>query len=299
MGECNNRDRSFHQHDSDLLTTRVHRVARAAAPTLFAATPLYQNNANDGGCEQTVDKDGAHHCRPPKAYPRDMREAAKQIDRRLDEAVAQNCPEARVLVKHRFGNFSRRKHTHKDGNPTVRRSIVARDMVGGKPLEVLEGTSRHFCQGAHSGEAALSIAKTRLALNVEARRVLGESAHYDDGDVGAAALAMLFKLATGEHKSREYRESLDEEKTAKLVAVADGLCGKSVEGVKSGVKDFGELYGGRGHNAEDACKGGERESLIQSPSWCASRQMQTPHQRPPVPLSSSIPSRGMDPLNGM
>eukprot|EP00903_Cladosiphon_okamuranus_P014037 g13054.t1 len=101
VGECNNGDRSFHQKDSVLLTARVHRAARAAAPTSSAATPLYQKNANDGGCEQTVDKDGAHHCRPLKEYPRDMREAAKQIDRCLDEAVARDCPEARVLVKHR------------------------------------------------------------------------------------------------------------------------------------------------------------------------------------------------------
>eukprot|EP00903_Cladosiphon_okamuranus_P007745 g7504.t1 len=256
VGECNNGDRSFHQKDSVLLTAGVHRAVRAAVPTSSAANPLYEKNANDGGCEQTVDKNGAHHCRQLQAYPRDMREAAKQIDRGLDEAVARDCPEARVLVKHRFGNFNKSKHTDKDGKPIVRRSTVARDMVGGRPLEVLESTSRYLCQGAHSGKAALSIASTRLALKVEARRVLGESAQRDDGDVAAAVVAMLRKLATGEHESPEYRESLDTEKTAKLVAVADGLRGKSLADVKSGVKNFGNLYGGRGYNAEDGRKGG-------------------------------------------
>ena len=279
VGECNNGDRSFHQKDSVLLTARVHRAVRAAAPTSSAATPLYQKNANDGGCEQTVDKDGAHHCRPLKEYPKDMREAAKQIDRGLDEAVARDCPEARVVVKHRFGNFNEREHTGKDGKPIVRRSTVARDMVGEEPLVVLDSTSRHLCQGAHSFKAALSIASTRLALNVEARRVLGESAQYDDGDVAAAVVAMLRKLATGEHESPEYRESLDTEKTAKLVAVADGLLGESPADVESGVKHFGTLYGGRGYNAEDASKGGERKlnsiTILMPVVRC-----NLPHQRP-------------------
>lgn len=117
VGMCNNQDRSFHEKDSNLLTARVHRPARAAAPTSFAATPVYQKNANDGGCEQTIDKDGRHNCRPLEVYPGDMQEAAKRVERGVDEAVARDCPDAWVLVKHRFGNFDKRKDIDKNGKP--------------------------------------------------------------------------------------------------------------------------------------------------------------------------------------
>lgn len=70
-----------------------------------------------------------------------------------------------------------------------------------------------------------------MALDVEARRVLGESAHYQDGDVAAAVGVMLRKLATGEHESPEYRQGLCENKTVELLAVAEELCGKSPEDV--------------------------------------------------------------------
>ena len=251
LGQCNNRERSFHEEGADMPTARAHRALRAAVPITMAKLPLIQKNGNNGGCEQTVDKDGNHNCRLQKDYPEDQVAAARQIDSALYNKVEQDCPTVRIIVEHCFGNYDRRKHTE-DDKPVVTERVV------GDGLTLLRATGLHFCQIPGSAEALRRNVEVRLALNVQAKRKLGSpSANYNDLDLTKGMADVLEILATCQEESLECRKRLDAKKTADLVRLVDALREKSLEDFMDGVQVFSDLYGGRGFSAESGSVGGE------------------------------------------
>ncbi|CAM9999976.1 unnamed protein product, partial [Pylaiella littoralis] len=114
IGECNNGTRNF--YEDDVHTAKVHHALRAAVPLTSAGRPLVEKNRDNGGCEQTVNATGSHNCRMNKEYPAEQREAAREIDDAIFDKIAQDCPGARIVLFHEFGDYTARNH-EKDGKP--------------------------------------------------------------------------------------------------------------------------------------------------------------------------------------
>lgn len=250
IGECNNGPRNF--YEDDVHTAKVHHALRAAAPLTSAGRPLVEKNSNNGGCEQTVDATGRHNCRMNKEYPAEQREAAGEIDDAIFDKVAQDCPNARIMLVHQFGDYTARTHK-KDGKPVVTRQVVRDRLV------VFRARGVHFCQIPSSPASLRANVEVRLALKEHADRELGrrKDSSYDNDDVGEGMLDVLEILATGEQESPEYQASLNMEKTNELVAMVGNLRLEPLESIMAGVKEFGELYGGRGFTVES----GKRDPL--------------------------------------
>lgn len=243
VGECNNGTRNFFEHD--VHTRKVHNALRAAVPLTSTDRPLVQKNRNNGGCEQTVNATGGHNCRMNKEYPAEQVEAAREIENAMFDKIAQDFPGARVAVVHEFGDY--RAGTHKkDGVPVVTREVVKGGLV------VFRARGPHLCQIPGSPASLRGNAEARLALRAHAARELRrhENSTYNDDDIGKTMLDVLEILATGEEESTEYRASLKPKKTSDLVLTVGILRWEPLETIMTGVKEFGELYGGRRYTSE-------------------------------------------------
>lgn len=237
-GACNNQDKNFHETGSAVKTTKVHRAV-VRAVELAPAGPFVKRNRNNGSCEQTCDANAKTNCRPNDMYPEDQLEAGQQITRTVYEKIPDHFSEARHVVDHHFGDFSRKKH-EQDGKP-----VISQEEVGG--VVVHKATSRHLCQMPNSALAVQSTITVRLELGVAA----GLWPSYDDGDVATAILDFLEIFVSGSAEPAAYRGTLNPEKTNNLLAMVRMLRGGSLKEVVVGAGRIGKLCGGRGLTAED------------------------------------------------
>ncbi|CAM9110402.1 unnamed protein product [Pylaiella littoralis] len=152
------------------------------------------------------------------------------IDDAIFDKVAQDCPDAQVVVVHQFGDYDARKNK-KGGKPVVTREVVRDGLV------IFRARGVHLCQIPSSPASLRSNLEVRLALRKHTRRELGrpQGSSYDNDDIGKGVLDVLEILATGEQESPEYRARLDVEKTDELVEMVGNLRLESVETIMTGV----------------------------------------------------------------